>query len=88
MGMVDIDWETVKKLYTEGATDRKISRYFKCDIKKIFNWRHKNGLPANYIGRHKKELIGGVIVGAGAVAAAAVIYKAVKKRKENKKDNE
>jgi TctA family transporter len=82
--MKEIDWEAVKKLYDAGQTDRSIGQRFQCGYRKIYKWRHKNGLPANHIG--KKRLVTGVLVGAGAAVAAMAIYKEVKKRSRDKKE--
>ncbi len=82
--MKEIDWEAVKKLYDNGQTDRSIGKRFECGYRKIYKWRHKNGLPANHIGR--KRLVTGVLVGAGAAVAAIAIYKEVKKLSKDKKE--
>ena len=82
--MKEIDWEAVKKLYDAGKTDRSIGHQFQCGYGKIYKWRHKNGFPANHIG--KKRLITGVLVGAGVAVATIAIYKEVKKRSSDKKE--
>jgi hypothetical protein len=81
--MVEIDWDMVKKLYETGSTDHSIGKKFECSFKKIYNWRHKNRLPANYIGRHKKtvvsDIFGAMFIGITVTVLVGVFYNAIKK---------
>jgi hypothetical protein len=77
----DPDWEKIRRLYNKGETDRKISRNCKTTIKRIANWRHNNGLPANHIGKGK-NLLKVMVIGTGIGFLGLAAYKAYKKKRK------
>lgn len=54
------DWHKGRELYDAGKTDREIAAALGCSQNGVWDWRKRNGLPANgergwYKGKKRKE---------------------------------